>query len=585
MSSQPYVVTTEFDVPATMRDGIVLRANISRPRDDANTFPVLLMRLPYGKDFPLGSSLIDPVQIARRGYIVVTQDVRGRFTSEGDFVPFADEGVDGAETVAWAAQLPGANGVVGMYGGSYMGLTQWAAARMRPPALKAIAPLITWADPDDGVYTRGGALELGTTASWTLQMGIDRLMRRHGADVQALGRAIAQLAHEFDHLPTSGYFELPLERFGPLARLGIDDAMTKGVQLQGDPEFSAPARHTSSYADIPLPALHIAGWYDVFLNGTLRNFTEMTAAGHSGQTLLIGPWTHGVFGHTVGDVDFGFASSGALIDLRIDLVTLHMQFFDRWLKGAHDKVFDTQAPVKYFVMGANVWRSSATWPPEGATEVAWYLHSGGRANSSGGDGLLSLEAANAESPDHYDYDPARPVPTIGGATLLHPLLRAGPRDQSPIEQRPDVLVYTSSPLERALEVTGPVRVTLSVGTDAPDTDFVARLVDVRPDGVALPITDGILRMRSRVGGAAPGEPLRPDAISKIEIDLWATSTVFLPGHRIRLDITSSNFPRWDRNLNTGVSGAVSTEMRVARQAIFHDTAHQSALLLTIMPQP
>jgi putative CocE/NonD family hydrolase len=579
----PFGVRADFDVPATMRDGTVLRANVFRPDDGGSgTYPVLLTRLPYGKDYPLGSSLINPPQVARLGYIVVVQDVRGAFTSGGEFYPMVNEGQDGADTVAWAARLPGSNGQVGMYGGSYMGFTQWAAARERPPALRAIAPLITWDDPNSGLSTRNGVLELGTQASWLMQRGLDVLSRRNRGDPQAFGRALYGLAHEYDALPLSGYAELPLTRFGPLARLGLEGPMADNAVRHGDRDFTAPARVAGSYADIDIPALHVAGWYDVFLDGTIRNFNGMRATGHTGQYLWIGPWVHGIFNSVVGDMDFGFAAGSLLMDLQVDLVSLHLRFFDHYLKGAANG-FEQMPAVKYFVMGANAWKSSQTWPPAGAVDQRWYLHSNGRANSGAGDGALSTETPASEPADGYMYDPSDPVPTVGGATLMHSVYRSGPIDQRAVAARRDVLVYTSTPLERAVEVAGSVRVRLYVATDAPDTDFVARLVDVHPDGRAIPLTDGITRMRYRNGVEEMAAPLTSGHVYAVDIDLWQTCNAFLPGHRIRVDVTSSNFPRWERNLNTG-EGADSTKMRQARQTILHDAEHASYLELTVVAE-
>ncbi len=587
-ATAPLGVHADFDVPATLRDGTVLRANVFRPDDGgAGTYPVLLMRLPYGKDFPLGTSLINPAQIARRGYVVVVQDVRGAFTSGGAFYPFIHEGADGADTVAWAAALPGANGIVGMYGGSYMGFTQWAAAREQPPALRAIAPMITWAEPHQGPITRNGVQELGLSAAWTLQRGMDQLARRHRGDPQALGRALAELVRELDALPRSGYAELPLDRYGPLARLELDEAFGEQVRRMGEAQHFAPMRQTADYERVKLPALHIGGWYDVFLDGTIRNFQGMRAVGHADQFLLIGPWAHGAFDGVVGELDFGFAASAAFMNLQSDLVSFHLTYFDHYLKGVANG-FEQRPAVTYFVMGANTWRTSETWPPRGAQTREWYLHSGGHANGAASDGTLTLarpapEPAQ-ETADTYVYDPAQPVPTIGGATLLHSLFKAGPRDQRPIEARADVLLYTSEPLVEPLDVTGPVSAVLYVATDAPDTDFVARLVDVYPDGAAMPITDGILRLRYREGLPGltpPSAPPPPGEVTKIKIDLWATSILLQPGHRLRLHVTSSSFPRWERNLNTGL-GPQSSELRTARQTILHDAAHPSHLKLSIL---
>jgi putative CocE/NonD family hydrolase len=575
-------VRVDFNVPATMRDGTILRANVYRPDDGgAGAYPVLLTRLPYGKDLPMGSSVLDPAQAARRGYIVVVQDVRGTFASDGAWFPFQHERSDGADTIAWAAQLPGANGTVGTFGASYFGFTQWAAATQSPAALRAMAPMIAWDDPDDGVVRRNGVIELGTSGYWNMMQGLGQLARRHAGDPRALGASFYQLAQEFDRLPTSGYAELPLNRFGPLARLGLDEPQGVLTERGKDGGRAELMRVAPAYT-LDVPVLHIGGWYDIFLNGTIRNFQAMRQHGNTRQHLLIGPWIHGDVRHVVGEADFGLAASGTLVNLRGDLMSIQLQFFDRWLKGAPNG-FDQTPAVQYFVMGANSWNSSDTWPPAGAREERWYLHSQGEANSLAGNGVLAREQPASEPADTYVYDPARPVPTLGGATLLHPVFRAGARDQRLVETRQDVLVYTSTPLSVPMEVTGPVSVSLYVATDAPDTDFVARLSDVHPDGTALPLTDGITRMMYRGGVGGTPEPLVSGQIYPIDVDLWSTSAVFLPGHAIRLDVTSSSFPRWERNLNTGADSGKSVEMRAARQTVLHDAEHPSCLTLSVVP--
>lgn len=585
---QPTMITgvrADFDVPATMRDGVILRANVFRPIDDGIArYPVLLMRLPYGKDFPLGSSLINPAQVARRGYIVVVQDVRGTFTSDGDFDPMRNEDADGADTIVWAANLPGANGAVGMFGGSYMGFTQWAAAREGPAALRAMAPLITWADPNEGVFSRNGVFELGLEASWLLQRGLDEMSRRYRGDPVELGRAFYGLAHEFDHLVESGYSETPLLRYGPLARLGLDRPATEGLARREDLAYQDPARVTPAYTAAPIPMLHIGGWYDVFLNGTIRNFDAMRAQGQENQYLVIGPWSHSSFTSIVGDLDFGFGAGAALIDLQVDLVSLHVQFFDHFLKQAANG-FDQWPRVKYFMMGTNTWLSSGVWPPAHMRPQAWYLHSNGQASSASGDGLLSPEPSALEPADTFVYDPQNPVPTLGGATLMHPTYRAGAQDQRSIEARHDVLVYTSAPVERPLALAGPVTATLYVTTDGPDTDFVVRLVDVYPDGRAMTLTDGVTRLRYRDGIEMPSGLVEAGRVYEISVDLWATAATFLPGHRVRVDVTSSSFPRWERNPNTGEDPAQATSWRTARQTVLHDAEYPSGLVLPVLPEP
>lgn len=581
VAEAPSSVHVDFDVPVAMRDGTILRANVFRPDDGgAGRYPVLVTRTPYGKDLPIGTSGFDSSQIARLGFIVVVQDVRGCFASDGEWFPFLHEGPDGVDTAAWAARLPGSTGAVGTYGMSYMGFTQWSAVRDGADHVRAMAPAITWDTGQDGSLLRNGVVELGLVGSWTMLTSFDKAIKRHRGDPQALGRAIYGIAREYDQLPTGGYAELPLSAFGPLARVGLEAPLTMAVQLRDDPEYLAPANITPAYSRARnLPALHIGGWHDIFLNGTIQNFNAMRAAGQPGQYLLIGPWSHGMFDGVVGEVNFGMAASGAMVNYQGDLLTLHMQFFRHYLQGVASGV-EQWPPVRYFVMGANQWRASATWPPAGAEPTPWYLHSGGGANSLAGDGAISPEKPGEESADTYTYDPQNPVPTVGGATLLHRLYRAGPYDQREVEARHDVLVYTSAPLAEPVEVTGHVAVTLYVASDAPDTDFVARLVDVTPEGQALPLTDGITRMRYRAGVADPQPPLEEGQVYQIELDLWATSNVFLPGHRIRLDVTSSNFPRWERNLNTG--DQEGTAFRPARQRVLHDAGHPSHVLLPLM---
>ena len=572
-------VHADFDVPVTMRDGVTLRANVFRPLDNNGaTYPVLLTRIPYGKDLPMGA--FDPTQLARRGYIIVVQDTRGNFNSEGDWFPLLNETNDGVDSVAWAASLPGSNGSVGMFGGSYMGYTQWAAASGGSPALKALAPMITWADAEQAGL-RDGVIELGLQSNWLLLQGLDQTARRYRNDAQMLGRAFYELTHIIDSLPENAYATLPLDHFAPLARFDLDEPLNGTIRARDDGDFSSAPHGAPPYDRIHLPAFHVGGWYDVFLQGTIQNFQRMRAAGAPGQSLIIGPWTHGKFDPVIGDINFGLRSSGAFLDLRGDLVTRQMSFFDYCLKNIPNGV-DQQPAITYFVMGANVWKTSDIWPPANSIEQRWYVHSRGHANTNTGDGALSTELPTDEASDHFEYDPQHPVPTVGGATLLHSFFRAGPRDQRSIEARNDMLIFTSAPLTNALEVTGSVSVTLSVATDAPDTDFVARLVDVYADGAAIPITDGITRMRFRNGVWAKTDPLAPSHIHQITIDLWATSVVFLPGHRIRLDVTSSSFPRWERNLNTGQSNATTTETRVARQTLFHDAEHPSYLSLPVV---
>jgi uncharacterized protein len=583
-------ITVDFDVPAKMRDGTTLRANIYRPAGEGQ-WPVLLTRLPYGKDFPIGTSVMDPAQVARRGYVVIVQDTRGRLASEGEWTPFINEGLDGVDTIEWAARLPHSNGKVGMYGISYFGFTQWSAAVHRPSALKAIAPFETWNDPLNGVIFRGGALELGVAGNWQLMMGLDVLMRRHRGDPQALGRAIYLLAKEMDALGKEGYWSLPLREFEPLKGQNVAPFFfeTFSRPMDRNHELIKPMHIVGKHENVAVPSLNTGGWYDIFLQDTINNFTTMREQGSTPEVrqskLLIGPWSHGNTMNRVGEINFGFGSSAAFIDLQIDFVSMQLRWFDHWLKDINTGMLN-EAPIKLFVMGANVWRDEQEWPLARAVETRYYLHSGGHANTLHGNGYLTTDIPDVgEFPsDHYAYDPANPVMTRGGALLMSPEYPAGPYDQRPTENREDVLVYTTAELKEDVEVTGPITVHLWAISSARDTDFVARLVDVHPDGYAQNLTDGIIRARYRnfAQGEAPAL-IEPGNAYEYEIDLWATSNVFKVGHRIRLDMTSSNFPRWDRNPNTGHDFGADAELVVAHQTILHDREHPSYVVLPFIP--
>ncbi len=565
-------LNVDIDVEVPMRDGTILRANVYRPAGDGR-WPVLLTRLPYGKDLPLGTAVADPVQAARRGYAVVVQDTRGRFRSDGEWDPFRNEAADGVDTIAWAAVQSWSNGEVGMFGASYFGFTQWAAAVQAPPALKAISPLMTWSDPYRGVLFRGGAMELGTAGAWQAQMGFDVLVRRHRPDLRAMAGAIRRLGATYDRLGTTGYWWLPLSEFEAARDQNVGPSFFEINRHPIDRQVGEPLRIAGRHHEAKAASLNTGGWFDIFLQHSIDAYVASRAAGLPTR-LIVGPWTHSTLSNPVGEVNFGFGAQLGFIDLQSDFLSLQLRWFDRWLKGI-DAGVDAEAPVRIFVMGANVWRYEPEWPLERAVASELFLRAGGR---------LDAGAPGAEAPDAYAYDPADPVLTLGGATLMTPEFPSGPYDQRRVECRPDVLTYTTEPLERDLEVTGPVKVVLWAISDAPDTDFVARLCEVASDGRSINLTDGIVRARYRdfAKGGVPSliEPGRP---YEYEIDLWSTSNLFRAGNRIRLQVTSSNFPRWDRNLNTGHDLEADTELRVANQQILHDREHPSRLVISVVP--
>jgi putative CocE/NonD family hydrolase len=567
-------IEVEFDVVARMRDGTRLRANVYRPGGDG-PWPVLLSRLPYGKDLGGVLGVLDPVQAARRGYLVVVQDTRGRFRSEGDWEPFVREPEDGFDTIAWAAGLPGSDGQVGTFGWSYFGFTQWSAATLRPPALRVMVPFITWVDPLNGLLFRGGALELGTMGSWHLAQGFDVLVRRHATDAAALGAAVDALGDELDTLGDKGYASLPLAEFAPVRRHPLPPAFFDPIERPVDRSVLAPLWIARAFDQVNVPSFNIGGWYDIFLADTMTAYLAMRERGVPSR-LLIGPWAHATHQNPVGQTNFGVGAVPGFVDRRTDLGSLQLRWFDHWLKGI-DSGMLREPPITLFVMGENRWRNETDWPLARAIPTPFYLRSDG--------GLTTDAPASDEAPDQFVYDPSRPVPTLGGATLLTPDFPPGPFDQRPIEARPDVLVFRGEPLATDVEVTGPVSVVLWAASSARDTDFVARLVDVAPDGTSINLTDGIVRARYRGAGRGHAPSLiEADRAYEYAIDLWATSNLFRAGHRIGVDVTSSSFPRWDRNPNTGHGFGADADLRPARQTILHDAEHPSRVVLPLIPR-
>lgn len=550
-------VLVAYDVPARMRDGVVLRADVYRPVGEGS-WPTVVIRTPYGKSSITENAWngVSPTEAARRGFMVVIQDVRGRYASGGEWEVLRHEGHDGADTIAWAAELPGSNGRVGMIGGSYCGNTQWQAALEQPPALKVITPLMTWSEPRDGLVARGGAVELALGSWWPLAQCFDWLSRIGLSDDEVAERAGA-LISDFDRLTDDGLWGLPVAELPVLRRHTPPGFVDLGAA--NDVEATQHMRVAGGHDRVEIPSLHTAGWYDVFQRGTLDNYEAMRALGRDTR-LIVGPWTHEDFANIVGEQDFGIMS------MREAYAFPHGDWSDEVLAFLRSHLDDETpaidtAPVRLFVMGRNGWRDEQAWPLDRADNQQWHLHADGTMSTA-------LPAVDAP-PSEVDYDPTDPVPTHGGALVFGPGAR-GPVDQERIEARSDVLVFTSDVREHDLEVTGPIRVRLHVESSAPSADWVARLCDVDPDGRSLNLTDGILRM---VDGA--------DRPQEIEIDLWATSNVFLAGHRIRVQVTNSCFPRWDRNLNTGDQDG--TTFVVAQQRLYHDAGRPSYIELPVVP--
>jgi putative CocE/NonD family hydrolase len=561
MAEERYTIVMERDVTTTMRDGVILRADVFRPEAEGK-FPVLLQRTPYNKANYNANGAPFAIRAASRGYIVILQDVRGRFASDGEWYPFRHELEDGYDTVEWAAGLPYANGKVGMMGWSYLGVTQLFAAIAQPPHLVCLFPVVTACDYYDEWTYRGGAFQQFFNESWaSFRLAPDTLNRHAQKSANAMNRV----------------WDLPLGKFSFFETPPPRDLAPYFLHWLEHPDYDDYWKQWSingRFSRIAVPAYHVGGWYDIFLNGTLRNYVGVKASGateaaRNGQRLLIGPWYHDPASFREGrGGEIGFTPEGC-----VNEEDEMLRWFDHVLKGAQNGL-DRQKPVKIFIMGENVWREEEDWPLARARKIPWYLHSG----------ALRVDAPGGEPPDRFVYDPADPVPTAGGGNCCdHDHLAPGVFDQRRIENRSDVLVYSTDPLDEEIEVTGPVSAELYVSSSAVDTDFTAKVVDVHPDGFARNLADGILRMRYRNSREKP-EFMTPGEIYRITIDLWATSNLFRKGHRIRLEISSSNFPRYDRNLNTGEDLLTGKRMVRASQTVCHDREHPSAVVLPVVPR-
>ncbi|WP_128381757.1 CocE/NonD family hydrolase [Streptomyces cavernae] len=580
--------TVEVDVWVPMRDGIALATNVWRP-EGPGPFPALLVRTPYGKDdagLYGNPKLPDVFAFVDAGYAVVAQDVRGTSHSPGTFAPQTHEGADSLDTLAWLADQPWCDGAVGMWGGSYMGFAQWQAAPHNPPALRAIAPVMSSADPYAAPWrSPGGALSQDAVLTWSTLSAVRNLSRGladgHGdpADVHALMSGLAD--------PRSLHNPLPLADRSAVTRYlpWLGEVLDHPERDEFWQEISA-----IDHCDrITVPALQIGGWYDVFIGETVRSYTMMrrhggSAEARNGQRLLIGPWSHadGTDLGTYPDRSFGLASSIKTVGV----TEAHLRFFDRWVQGRTETSDDAHR-VRIFVMGIDRWRDEVDWPLPDTRYTDFFLAGGGRANTAGGDGVLTRDAVSGETADTFLYDPRRPVPSLGGTVLASASgTFPGPADQTAVETREDVLCFTTPVLEHPVEVTGHVTLVLHVSSSAPDTDFTGKLVDVHPDGRAILLCEGIQRARYRTSLTDP-EPLEPGTVYELAIDLSVTANVFLPGHRIRLEVSSSNFPRYDRNTNTGrtIAGDSEDDLAVAVNRVHHGPARPSRLVLPLVERP
>jgi uncharacterized protein len=562
-------IRVDSNLAVPMRDGINLYADVYRPVNSEG-FPVLVVRTPYGKQREgIHENLI---AFARRGYAVVVQDVRGRFESEGKWDPFRYEAEDGYDTVEWAAKQPWSNGKVGMHGGSYLGNVQWQAAAKTPPSLVAIFPVVASTSLYHNTWFHGGAFKLGLAFGWGVVRNPRRVM-------------YPQYWHTERYAPEEWQYEnilwnLPIKTLDLASSAQPVEHFRDWIAHQSYDDYWKAISVEEKFSQVKVPVHVHGGWFDLLLGGTLNGFVGMRKEGGTpearrGTKMIVGPWGHGP-SQKFGDVDFGPTANRTLFER-------NLQWFDHYLRGV-DNGIDGEPPVEIFYMGINRWVHHEDWPLPGTRYTPYYLSSGGRANSARGDGVLSAENRDGAPSDEFVYDPRNPVPTLGGNDCCGAPIPAGPVDQRPVEAREDVLVYTSSVLKEAVAIAGPVKMRLYGATDGPDTDYFAKLVDVHPDGFAMNIAEGILRARYR-NGLDRVQLLKPGEAYEFEIDMRGTANVFLPGHRIRVDVTSSNFPQYDRNPNTGEALGASARLRVARQTIYHSPQRRSHIVLPVVALP
>jgi len=576
------------NVMVPMRDGVKLAADIYMPKE-GGPWPTVLVRIPYNK------KMLVPFfgkAVARRGYACVAQDCRGTFASEGEvFFPILREAEDGKDTVEWIAKQEWFDGNLGAWGGSYFGITQWALAPDNP-RLKCFYPIITSANIIDVIYI-GGALQYEISSTWT----------------KSVGKQAGNVTEDIKPDLKGGYYNLPLhpsrkidlrelayniekpEFVGKMFGLKID-LTPKGtippevynkVTLEIQKFFSYPANtldqeaftYGDNYKKVSAPGMFIAGWYDMFSKAQLSDFVRLRNEGKGNarkySKLIVGPWGHGMPKEME-----KHGESAANIKSMVKAAT-QLPWSERWLKGKRNGI-EEGPPVKIYVMGANKWRDENEWPLARMKPVKLYLHSGGKANTLDGDGTLSTAPPTGEeSPDHFEFDPSDPIPTVGGSNLV---FNVGPKFQNKVEKRKDILVYTFPELKEDVEVTGPIHAVLYASTTAIDTDWTVKLVVVRADGKIINIQDGIIRARYRDGLRNPSL-LTPKKIYSYTVDLWSTSYLFRKGRRIRIEVSSSNFPRFERN--SGLAGRGGPKaFTVANQRVYHDAEHPSHIVLPVV---
>lgn len=550
-----------------MRDGIKLYGDIYLPVTSGK-YPTLVTRTPYGVQ---RDGMHTPaIRYAQNGYAVLLVDVRGRYESEGEWEPFRDEAKDGYDIIEWAAQQPFSNGKIGTYGGSYGGHNQWRTIGENPPHLVASFPSLASTNIFANWLTQGGAFRLSFNYGWGVVRMPDRIMLPQYWHTESFSPEELKYEMILKHLPLSD---------GDLQSAGYAVSHYRDwIAHEKYDDYWSAISDEENFSKMTVPVYTLGGWFDIFLTGTINGYVGMknkaaTATARNQTRMIIGPWGHGA-SRSFGDIDF-------TQDAMISQFETELRWFDYHLKGIQNGL-GSEDPVRLFYMGANQWRSEKDWPIPGTKYQELFLSSGGNANTLRGDGKLSFIKPNNSASDEYLYDPNHPVETLGGNNCCGTPTIAGPRDQRPVEQREDVLVYTSEILNKQLTIAGNVRFRMYASSDGPDTDWMIKLTDVYPDGSSMPISEGMLRAKFRAG-LDQIKLLKPGEIYAYDIELTGTANVFKPGHRIRIDITSSNFPQFDRNPNTGEPLGNSTNVRIAKQNIYHGGNRASAVILPVVP--
>ncbi len=542
-----------------MRDGVKLFADVYRPVAPGK-YPVIVCRTPYSTErYP--SAYDAAVFFAQRGYAFVYQDVRGRHESEGKWEPFRNDIEDGFDTVEWAAAQPWSNGKVGMEGGSYLGHVQWRAAMAKPPHLVTIFPAVAATSLYHDWITLNGAWRLSFNFGWGPVRQESRIMQNTGMHTMNGGPD----ALNFDKLQR----HLPLSDMQRLA--GRNAQFYKDWIAHPDyDEYWKKLNAEEAMDRIGVPAHTFGGWFDIFSQGTLRGYALLskkgaTEAARKQSNMVIGPWGHGS-SQKFGDLDFGPHA-------HVDQHSLELRWFDFHLKGMANGL-DQEPPVKIYVMGRNEWVAENEYPLARTQYKNMFLQAGGK--------LAWTQPADDAKPDTYRYDPDNPVPSLGGNNCCGTPTPAGPKDQRPLDTRGDILHYTSDFLTEPLEITGPVKLVLHAASDARDTDFVAKLIDVYPDGRALNMCEGVVRARYREGAQA-SKLIEPGKVYEFTVDMVGTSVEFQRGHRIRVDVTSSHFPQFDRNPNTGEAFGANANVKIASQSVHRSRTYPSHLVLPVIP--